>query len=82
MGSKPVYKPRSCGRSKKGRGKRRKPHRKVSARAVRARKNRAIAAGGAGGLVTCDPARSDVTPGRNDPCPCSSGLKYKRCCLG
>ena len=21
------------------------------------------------------------TPGRNDPCPCSSGNKYKRCCL-
>ena len=20
--------------------------------------------------------------GRNDPCPCGSGLKYKRCCLG
>src|SRR5947208_9158948 len=21
-------------------------------------------------------------PGRNDPCPCGSGLKYKRCCAG
>jgi SEC-C motif len=21
-----------------------------------------------------------VTAGRNDPCPCGSGLKYKRCC--
>ncbi len=21
------------------------------------------------------------TPGRNDPCSCGSGLKYKRCCL-
>ncbi len=20
-------------------------------------------------------------PGRNDPCPCGSGLKYKKCCL-
>lgn len=20
-------------------------------------------------------------PGRNDPCPCGSGLKFKRCCL-
>src|ERR1700760_401987 len=20
------------------------------------------------------------TPGRNDPCPCGSGKKYKRCC--
>jgi hypothetical protein len=22
-----------------------------------------------------------MAPGRNDPCPCGSGLKYKRCCL-
>jgi hypothetical protein len=20
-------------------------------------------------------------PGRNDPCPCGSGRKYKKCCL-
>jgi hypothetical protein len=26
------------------------------------------------------PARSARTPGRNDPCPCGSGRKYKRCC--
>jgi protein O-GlcNAc transferase len=24
---------------------------------------------------------ADVEPGRNDPCPCGSGLKYKKCCL-
>jgi hypothetical protein len=24
---------------------------------------------------------NDATPGRNDPCPCGSGRKYKRCCL-
>lgn len=23
-----------------------------------------------------------MTPGRNDPCPCGSGRKYKRCCYG
>lgn len=23
----------------------------------------------------------NVSPGRNEPCPCGSGLKYKRCCL-
>jgi SEC-C motif-containing protein len=23
---------------------------------------------------------SEVKPGRNDPCPCGSGKKYKRCC--
>ena len=22
-----------------------------------------------------------ATPGRNDPCPCGSGIKYKKCCL-
>lgn len=26
------------------------------------------------------PVRRDATPGRNDPCPCGSGKKYKRCC--
>jgi uncharacterized protein len=25
--------------------------------------------------------RRDPEPGRNDPCPCGSGLKYKKCCL-
>jgi hypothetical protein len=22
-----------------------------------------------------------MNPGRNDPCPCGSGKKYKKCCL-
>ena len=26
--------------------------------------------------------RATHEPGRNDPCPCGSGLKYKKCCLG
>ncbi len=26
------------------------------------------------------PIRASDTPGRNDPCPCGSGKKYKRCC--
>jgi uncharacterized protein len=26
------------------------------------------------------PFRSDPVPGRNDPCPCGSGRKYKKCC--
>lgn len=26
--------------------------------------------------------RNPFTPGRNSPCPCGSGLKYKKCCLG
>jgi uncharacterized protein len=27
------------------------------------------------------PARSGPRVGRNDPCPCGSGKKYKRCCI-
>ena len=27
------------------------------------------------------PARSAPAPGRNGPCPCGSGKKYKRCCV-
>jgi len=26
--------------------------------------------------------RGEVKIGRNDPCPCGSGKKFKRCCLG
>ena len=26
-------------------------------------------------------ATPEKTPGRNDPCPCGSGRKYKQCCL-
>lgn len=28
-----------------------------------------------------DPIRNTPRPGRNDPCPCGSGNKFKRCCL-
>jgi preprotein translocase subunit SecA len=27
-----------------------------------------------------EPIKSDAKPGRNDPCPCGSGRKYKQCC--
>ena len=41
--------------------------------------------GGYGGTVKKEPAKRepvkrDKTPGRNDPCPCGSGKKYKNCC--
>lgn len=26
------------------------------------------------------PVKKEKKPGRNDPCPCGSGLKYKKCC--
>jgi len=29
---------------------------------------------------THTPIRKDKKPGRNDPCPCGSGKKYKKCC--
>lgn len=28
-----------------------------------------------------DPVRAEPKVGRNDPCPCGSGKKFKRCCL-
>lgn len=28
------------------------------------------------------PVRAVPQPGRNDPCPCGSGRKFKKCCLG
>ena len=27
-----------------------------------------------------EPLKADKAPGRNDPCPCGSGKKYKKCC--
>jgi len=27
-----------------------------------------------------EPVHVDKTPGRNDPCPCGSGKKFKKCC--
>lgn len=27
-----------------------------------------------------EPAQSERTVGRNDPCPCGSGKKHKKCC--
>jgi len=31
------------------------------------------------GVVVKEPVRRSAPPGRNDPCPCGSGMKYKRC---
>ena len=35
---------------------------------------------GSDGTLTKQPVRAQKTPGRNDPCPCGSGKKYKHCC--
>ena len=31
-------------------------------------------------LTPREPIRREATPDRNDPCPCGSGKKYKKCC--
>ena len=35
---------------------------------------------GSDGTLAKKPATAKKTPGRNDPCPCGSGKKYKQCC--
>ncbi len=37
---------------------------------------------GSDGTVQKKPVKKSVKVGRNDPCPCGSGKKYKNCCLG
>ena len=37
--------------------------------------------GSGDGTVKKQPVRAAKKPGRNDPCPCGSGKKYKNCCL-
>ena len=32
-------------------------------------------------LTPREPIRKEATPERNEPCPCGSGKKYKKCCL-
>jgi preprotein translocase subunit SecA len=36
--------------------------------------------GGSDGTVKKAPVRKAVKVGPNDPCPCGSGKKYKKCC--
>ena len=49
--------------------------------------DRKVSAGPAGPDASAGPADSEDTratrraPGRNDPCPCGSGRKYKSCCM-
>ena len=35
---------------------------------------------GSDGTVKKQPVKKGKKPGRNDPCPCGSGKKYKKCC--
>lgn len=34
------------------------------------------------GYLTRGVPKTGTGPKRNEPCPCNSGLKYKKCCLG
>ena len=38
------------------------------------------AGAGGDGSVRKQPVKAGKKPGRNDPCPCGSGKKYKKCC--
>jgi uncharacterized protein len=38
-----------------------------------------IAQGNLPGVVRCEPVRNPNKVGRNDPCPCGSGKKFKQC---
>ena len=38
------------------------------------------ASGADDGSLKKEPVRVGKKIGRNDPCPCGSGLKYKKCC--
>ena len=38
------------------------------------------AAAAGDGTVQKQPVKKQKKPGRNDPCPCGSGLKWKKCC--
>ena len=40
----------------------------------------AIAASGAPQSAKPSPVKAEAKVGRNDPCPCGSGKKYKKCC--
>lgn len=40
----------------------------------------AISSSAEGRSAPSSPRTKDIIPGRNDPCPCGSGKKYKKCC--
>ncbi len=44
-----------------------------------ARRGKDVSAGTLSSTVKSNPLAADDTPGRNDPCPCGSGKKFKLC---
>ncbi len=53
---------------------------KAMAMAERAQAARAAASNGTAQGAPRGPIKTAATVGRNDPCPCGSGKKYKKCC--
>jgi preprotein translocase subunit SecA len=54
----------------------------LSADSIRAQQQEAIANSQRGEVKKTEPIRNTAPRvGRNDPCPCGSGKKYKHCCL-
>jgi hypothetical protein len=49
---------------------------------LRRREAQAKAVGATLWQPAAKPVRAAPPPGRNDPCPCGSGRKFKKCCLG
>lgn len=49
---------------------------------LRRREAQAKAVGATLWQPVAKPVRAAPQPGRNDPCPCGSGAKFKKCCLG
>ncbi|MFA5523150.1 MAG: SEC-C metal-binding domain-containing protein [Tissierellales bacterium] len=33
-------------------------------------------------IIPYKPTKTPIKIGRSDPCPCGSGMKYKKCCMG
>ncbi|MCL6473021.1 MAG: preprotein translocase subunit SecA [Firmicutes bacterium] len=48
--------------------------------AVRSKKEKVLVTSGGSGGEPREPKRNENKIGRNDPCPCGSGKKYKKCC--
>ena len=61
-------------------GERLMQQRMASRRTVFEGRGQAAAASGSGGKVQTF-KRTGKKVGRNDPCPCGSGKKYKKCCM-
>jgi preprotein translocase subunit SecA len=52
----------------------------VQEESVRPKQKAMVTTGGGSDSAPPKPVRNDGKVGRNDPCPCGSGKKYKKCC--